>query len=277
MTEQRLRPPLDAALMERHRTMWATGDYPRVARELVAPLGPTLVAALDVRPGERVLDVAAGTGNAALSAAGLGARVTASDLTPELIESGRAEHPDVDLEWEVANAEELPYADGSFDVVMSCIGVMFAPHHERAADELLRVCRPGGRVGVLSWTPEGTIGRLFAAMKPFMPPPPPGASPPPRWGDEAHVATLLGDRVERLEHRRGRLAVTAFDSGRDFRDYFATHYGPTIMAYRAHAGDAERTAALDAALVDLGEREGRHSDGRFSMEWEFLVVIAGVL
>ena len=277
MTEQDLKPPPDPALMARHRTMWAAGDYPRVARELVAPLGPTLVAALDVRPGERVLDVAAGTGNAAVPAARLGARVTASDLTPELVESGRTEHPEADVAWEVANAEELPYDDDSFDVVMSCIGVMFAPHHQQAAVELLRVCRPGGRVGVLSWTPEGTIGRLFAAMKPFMAPPPPGASPPPLWGSEEHVSALLGDRVDHLEHRRGRLDVTAFGSGSDFRDYFATHYGPTIMAYRAHAQDPAATAALDAVLVALGEREGRREDGSFSMAWEYLVVTAGVL
>lgn len=256
--------------------MWATGDYPRVARELVAPLGPALVEALGVRPGERVLDVAAGTGNAALHAARLGAQVTASDLTPELLEVGRAEHPDVKVTWEVANAEALPYDDSSFDVVMSCIGVMFAPHHQVAADELVRVCRPGGRAGVLSWTPKGSVGQLFATMRPYLPPPPQGASPPPLWGDPEHVAVLFGARVRDAKVRTGRLPVPVLGSGQEFRDYFASHYGPTIMAYRAHADDAERTAALDADLVSLGEREGRRGD-EFAMDWEYLLVTAEVV
>ncbi len=137
----------------------------------------------------RVLDVAAGTGNASLPAAKAGAEVTASDLTPELLQAGRAraESEGLTLEWAEADAENLPFEDESFDVVMSSIGAMFAPHHQEVADELVRVCRPGGTIGLLSWTPEGMIGALFRAMGPFAPPPPPGAQPPPLWGSEEHV------------------------------------------------------------------------------------------
>ncbi|QCX26325.1 class I SAM-dependent methyltransferase [Nocardioides jishulii] len=267
---------VDEALMARHRTMWATGDYPRVAREVVAPLGEVLVDALDVCSGEQVLDIAAGTGNAAAAAARRGADVTASDLTPELLAAGRAAFGDVSLTWDEANAEDLPYDDDSFDVTMSCIGVMFAPHHQRAADEMLRVARPGGRIGVVSWTPDGTIGQLFATMKPYVAAPPAGASPPPLWGDAAHVATLLGDRVHDVTVRRGTLVVDHFADAAAFADYFTRHYGPTIVARRANADDPERLAALDADLVALGEREGRRGQRGFTMGWDHLAVTATV-
>ena len=141
--------------------MWALGDYPAVAIDVIPELGPELVAACRVRAGDRVLDVAAGTGNAAVPAALTGARVTASDLTPELFAAGRkfAARHGVTVQWEEGDAEALPYADGAFDVVLSCVGVMFAPHHQRAADELVRVCRPGGTIGLLSWTPDGVRRR----------------------------------------------------------------------------------------------------------------------
>jgi len=151
----------DAELKARHRKMWASGDYPRMVETWLLPLGPRLVEACDVRAGQRVLDVAAGTGNASLPAAERGARVTASDLTPELLEAGRrrAEAQGLDLEWTEADAEDLPFEDGSFDVVMSTIGVMFAPHHQDAADQLVRVCRPGGTIGLLCWTPTACSAR----------------------------------------------------------------------------------------------------------------------
>ena len=133
-----------------------------------------------------------------------------------------------------ADAENLPFDDGSFDVVMSSIGAMFAPHHQSVADELVRVVRPGGTIGLLSWTPEGMIGALFRTMGPFMPPPPPGAQPPPLWGDEAHVQELLGDRVEIRDSRRESLEVTAFRVPSEYGEHFRERYGPTITA-RANA------------------------------------------
>ena len=196
------------------------------------PLGPRLVEACGIKPGDSVLDVAAGTGNASIPAAELGATVTASDLTPELLDAGRARAEDqgVVLDWVEADAENLPFDDGSFDVVMSSIGAMFAPHHQSVADELVRVVRPGGTIGLLSWTPEGMIGALFRTMGPFMPPPPPGAQPPPLWGDESHVQELLGDRVEIRDSRRETLEVTAFRVPSEYGEHFRERYGPTITA-----------------------------------------------
>ena len=170
---------VDSELKARHRAMWGSGDYPHMVQTFLLPLGPRLVDACGIGPETRVLDVAAGTGNASIPAARRGARVTASDLTPALLEDGRrrAEADGLELEWVEADAEALPFDDASFDVVMSSIGAMFAPHHQAVADELVRVCRPGGTIGLLSWTPEGMIGELFRTMKPFAPAPPPGRSP----------------------------------------------------------------------------------------------------
>jgi SAM-dependent methyltransferase len=190
--------PTDADIKARHRAMWASGDYPSMVETFLLPLGPRLVEACGIGPGQRVLDVAAGTGNASIPAAKRGADVVASDLTPELFEVARrrAEAEGVELTWAEADAEHLPFEDGSFDVVMSAIGAMFAPHHQVAADELVRVTRPGGTIGLLSWTPEGMLGALFRLMGPFAPPPPPGAQPPPLWGGEEHLRGLLGDGVQ---------------------------------------------------------------------------------
>lgn len=263
----------DRQLAARHRSMWASGDYPRLAAELVAPLGPVLVEAAGIGAGDRVLDIASGTGNAAIPAAQKGAAVTASDLTPELLEAGRAlaAQTGVQLDWREADAHALPFADNDFDVVMSCIGVMFAPYHQRAADELLRVCRPGGTIGLLNWTPEGHIGRLFATMKPYMPPPPPGASPPPLWGREEHVRELFGDRVTDVVAERRTLPVTHFADGAQFRDYFKAVYGPTIAAYRNLGDDADRAAQLDNDIAQLGDEL---MDGSSHMEWEYLLLTA---
>src|SRR5690606_23808127 len=161
------------------RAMWASGDYPTLAAELIAPLGRRLVEAVGIGPGDRVLDVAAGSGNAAIPAALRGADVVASDLAPELFVAGRraALGAGAELAWREADAEALPFDDESFDAVISSVGVMFAPHHQTAADELVRVTRSGGRIGILSWTPEGFIGEAFRTMKPFAAPPPPGAQP----------------------------------------------------------------------------------------------------
>lgn len=266
----------DRGLKARHRTMWGTlGDYPAVASDLIAELGPTLVAATGIGPGDRVLDVAAGAGNVAVPAALAGADVVASDLAPELFVAGReyAAREGVSLSWEEGDAEALPYADDTFDAVTSCVGVMFAPRHRQAAGELLRVCRPGGRIGLISWTPEGFVGELFRAMKPYAPPPPPGAQPPPLWGDEDHVRALLGDRVTDVETRRQTVTVSTFATPESFRDYWKTVYGPTIVAYRTVADDPERTAALDRDLAAVAARYDRGTD-TVIMDWEYLVLTA---
>ena len=276
MTEVTDAVEADRAVKARHRSMWASGDYPELARELISSLGPILVEAVGVRPGDRVLDVAAGSGNAAIPAALAGATVIASDLTPELFEAGReeAQRLGAELEWVEADAEALPFGDAEFDVVLSSIGVMFAPHHRVAADELVRVCRPGGRIGLLSWTPQGFVGQMLGTMKPYAAAPPPGAEPPPLWGDEHHVRSLLGDRVGNVATAKGTVMIERFATPEEFRAYFASHYGPTIAAYRNVGDDPERIAALDADLVALAERFDRGSDGGLVLEWEYLLVTA---
>jgi SAM-dependent methyltransferase len=268
----------DRALKAKHRSMWASGDYPRLAADLLLQLGEVLVQACGVTRGDRVLDIAAGSGNVAITAARTGASVVASDLTPELFEAGRAQSAaeGVELEWREADAEALPFADGEFDVVLSAIGVMFAPHHQAAADELVRVTRPGGRIGLVSWTPAGFIGQMFATMKPYAPPPPPGASPAPLWGDHDHVRALLGDRVRDVQTTTQQLRITHFASPAEFRDYFKINYGPTIAVYRSLAEQPERQAALDHDLDELGRRFDHGAGGSTIMDWEYLLVTAVV-
>jgi len=265
----------DRELKARHRSMWASGDYPTLASDLIWSLGPRLVAATAPNPGDRVLDIAAGSGNAAIPAAERGATVVASDLAPELFTVGRrhAAEAGVEVEWREADAEDLPFEDAAFDAAISCVGIMFAPHHEVAAAELLRVVRPGGRIGILSWTPEGFIGRMFRAMKPFAPPLPEGASPAPLWGDEAHVRSLLGDAVDDVVAVRETVAIEPFASGVEFRDYFKSHYGPTIAVYRRIADDPEAVQALDEALAALGDDQLR-DDPTGVMRWEYLLFTA---
>ncbi|MFH9892138.1 class I SAM-dependent methyltransferase [Streptomyces luteogriseus] len=277
MTMQNSAAEADRALKSKHRAMWAQGDYPSLAAEVIPELGAILVEACGVRSGLRVLDVGAGSGNAAIPAALTGADVVACDLTPELFEAGRrvAEKQGARLTWQEADAEALPFGDAEFDTVLSCVGVMFAPHHQQAADELVRVCRPGGTIGLLSWTPQGFIGRMFAAMKPYAPPPPPGAQPPPLWGDEDHVRALLGDRVTDVSAERRTVRVDRFETPEMFRDYFKERYGPTISVYKNIAGEPDRAAALDAALVDLA-RDGDLGTGPGGtvLEWEYLLLTA---
>jgi ubiquinone/menaquinone biosynthesis C-methylase UbiE len=265
----------DRALKAKHRAMWALGDYPTLAAEVISDLGAVLVDACEVSRGERVLDVAAGSGNAAIPAALAGASVVACDLTPELFESGRrqAARQGVEVDWREADAEALPFADGEFDTVMSCVGVMFAPHHQASADELVRVCRPGGTIGLLSWTPEGFIGQMFAAMKPYAPPPPPGAQPPPLWGSQEHVEALLGERVSGVSARKQAVRVDKFAGPEAYRDYFKTRYGPTVATYRNIAEDPDRVAALDRDLVQLAQRHD-HGSGSMVMDWEYLLLTA---
>jgi ubiquinone/menaquinone biosynthesis C-methylase UbiE len=267
----------DRVLKQKHRAMWAMGDYPALASELVLDLGAILVDACGIRPRQRVLDVAAGSGNAAIPAAMRGADVVASDLTPELFDAGRRQAADrgVELEWVEADAEALPFGDNEFDVVVSCLGVMFAPHHQAGADELVRVCKPGGSIGLLSWTPEGFIGKMFATMKPFSPPPPPGIQPPPLWGSEDHVRELLGSRITDVRARKQTLRISSFHQPEDFLRYFKSHYGPTIAVYKFIAEDDKRVTALDEALTELADAFGdAHGDAPWQMEWEYLLFTA---
>jgi len=265
----------DRALKDRHRRMWGLGDYAAVATQLIQELGPVLVTATGVRRGDRVLDVAAGTGNVAVPAALTGADVVASDLTPALFEAGRefAARQGAQLSWEEGDAEALPYADATFDVVLSSVGVMFAPHHQQAADELVRVCRPGGRIGLISWTPEGFVGELFRTMKPYAPPPPPGVQPAPLWGDEDHVRALLGDRVTDVVARRQTVTVGGWPTPEAWRDFWKSVYGPTIVAYRNIADDPDRVAALDRDLAALAARYDRGT-GSTVLDWEYLLLTA---
>jgi SAM-dependent methyltransferase len=264
----------DSELKARHRAMWGSGNYPFMVDTFLLPVGERLVEACGIGPGMRVLDVAAGTGNASLPAARRGATVTASDLTPPLLETGRgiAESEGLELEWVEADAENLPFENESFDVVMSAIGVMFAPHHQAAADELVRVCRAGGAIGLLSWTPDGMLGALFRTMKPFAPPPSPGAQPAPLWGGEHHLRSLLGDRVELHPVERGILEISAFQRPREYGEHFKAYYGPTIAA-RANAEREGRASEFDQALDAFCDEWNRGTPDEARFEQEYLVAV----
>jgi 2-polyprenyl-6-hydroxyphenyl methylase/3-demethylubiquinone-9 3-methyltransferase len=263
---------IDHALKAKHRALWASGDYPAVATDLIPTLGTTLVDAARVRAGQRVLDVGAGSGNAAIPAAATGATVIASDLTPELFTAGRraAAERGVELEWVEADAEALPFADASFDVVLSCVGAMFAPRHQVVADELVRVTRTGGTIAMINWTPGGFIGGLFATMKPYAPPPPPGASPPPLWGEEQHVRALFGDRVTELDLRRQTVVMDHLAEPVAFREYWKRNYGPTIAVYRHISADPERVADLDRDFLEFLTEWNRGG----AYEAEYLLITA---
>ncbi|HEU0305221.1 MAG TPA: class I SAM-dependent methyltransferase [Gaiellaceae bacterium] len=258
------------------RDMWALGDYHRFATALVWELGPVLVEACDIGAGQRVLDVAAGSGNVAIRAAETGAYVVASDLVPENLEAGRreAEARGVELEWVEADAEALPFADGEFDVVTSSLGAIFAPDHQRVADELLRVCRPGGTIGMLNFTPEGLAADFFAVFAPYMPPPRPGALPPLMWGSEEHVEELFGGAVEALEMTR-REYVESAANPREYCGFFKETFGPAVAVYASLADQPERAAELDREFLDFATRSNRGAPGHpAEYEYEYLLVVA---
>jgi SAM-dependent methyltransferase len=231
------------------REVWRSGDYPTVVDRLITGFGPILTRAAGIGPGQRVLDVACGSGNVSIPAAATGADVTGLDITPELLERGAAEAAaaGVEVAWVEGDAQALPFADASFDTVISAVGVMFAPDHERTAAELLRVCRPGGTIGLISWTPDGTIGRLFGVIGPYAAAPAPGAKPGSLWGTPSHLRDLFGDAVENVQHSRDDIPFDV--AGPDgFVDLMRDCYGPVLKVYGRHADDAARTAELDAAL-----------------------------
>jgi SAM-dependent methyltransferase len=244
-----------AKLKQGARATWAAGDFPAIAERTLWEVGPRIVEAVAVAPGEDVLDVACGTGNAALRAAQAGGRVVGVDLTPELFDAGRrlAADAGVEVEWVQGDAEELPFEDESFDVVVSTFGCMFAPRHKVTAHELARVLRPGGRLGIASWTPEGGTGTFFKTVGGFLPPPSPLAEPPLLWGSEPHVEGLFEGTGIALEFTRDFAASAEFESTEAALEFTTTKFGPLIMA-RQFTESTGRWPELRAALVTMFER-----------------------
>jgi SAM-dependent methyltransferase len=258
------------------RLMWALGDYHRFATELIWGFGPELVAACGIGPGQRVLDVAAGTGNVAIRAAEAGADVVASDITPEQLAAGRraAEARGVELDSVEADAAALPFADAAFDVVTSAAGAIFAPDHRAVADELVRVCRPGGTIGMINFTLGGMADELFAVFAPYAPAPPDGALPPILWGDEAHVRELFGDRAELTLTRRSYVERSPAGP-REFCDFYRETFGPVVALYSSLP--EETVEAMDRDFLAFAERRGRTGpDGRTEYDVEYLLVVARV-
>jgi ubiquinone/menaquinone biosynthesis C-methylase UbiE len=252
--------------------MWALGDYHRFATATVWELGPRLVAACDISAGQRVLDVAAGTGNVAIRAALAGADVVASDLTPEHFDAGRraAREAGVDLTWIEGDAQALPFPAGEFDVVTSCFGAMFAADHEATARELLRVCRPGGVIGMINFTPDGAGGDFFSLLATVAPPPPADSRPPLLWGTEDYVRGLFGGdaRVEAKRHEY----VEAAPSAREYFELFRDTFGP-MVAIRANLSD-EAARQLDGKFFQFVERWNQGEGGRVRIPYEYLLVVA---
>jgi ubiquinone/menaquinone biosynthesis C-methylase UbiE len=257
------------------RAAWGLGDYHRFAKSFVWEVGPVLVEACGIRPGQRVLDVAAGTGNVAIRAAEAGADVVASDLTPANFEAGRTEARahGVELEWVEGDAQALPFPDDAFDVVTSCFGAMFAPDHRTVADELVRVCKPGGTIGMANFTPESLLPDFFAVFAPYPPPPPKGAQPPALWGSEEHVRKLFGDRLDTLELSRADYVEHA-SSAQAYCDLCKETFGPVVAVYQSIADDPDRVATLDRAFLDFATEASEGApDGPAALRYEYLVVV----
>lgn len=265
-------PDLDA-LKAKQQATWASGDYGAVAARIPL-ISERLADAADLRAGSRVLDIAGGTGNTALAAARCGARVTSLDYVPELLERAaeRARAERLGLELVEGDAERLPFPDASFDAVISAVGVMFAPDQERAAAELLRVCRPGGTIALANWTPEGFIGEMFRTTGKHVPPPA-GVASPLAWGSEERVRALLGAGVTGFRATRPHFAFR-FESAEAYVEFFRTHYGPTLKAF-AVLDDAGQ-AALAADLAALARRHDRlgADGGAVAIASQYLEVVA---
>jgi SAM-dependent methyltransferase len=259
------------------RAMWAPGDLHRFATEMIWEWGPVLVEACAIGPGDRVLDVAAGTGNVALRAAAAGAEVTASDIAPENLAAGRraAQEQGLAIEWVTADAQALPFGDAEFDVVTSSAGAMFAPDHRAVAGELVRVCRPGGRIGMINFSPEGLAREFFELFAPYAPPPAPGAQPPILWGDEAHLRELFGDHVTSLEVSRRELVERHPGGPAGYWGFYQETFGPVVALRRALAADPERLAAFERDGVAFAARANSGPPGGpAELRYEYVVVVA---
>ena len=259
------------AIKARQRQTWAAGDFHRIAA-LIMPVSERLCETVDLRAGERVLDVATGSGNTALAAARRLCAVTGVDYVPALLERGRARAAaeGLGVAFEEGDAEALPVADGAYDVVLSTFGAMFAPDQAQAARELLRACRPGGRIGLASWTPEGWIGEVFRRTGRHVPPPA-GLRPPTRWGTESGLRELFGDGVASLQATRQDF-VWRFASAQQYLDLFRTYYGPTVKAFAALDEPGQQALARD--LVASVALFNRAEDGTLLVPGEYLEVVA---
>ncbi|CRI63286.1 conserved hypothetical protein [Thiocapsa sp. KS1] len=261
-------PDLDA-IKQRQQATWASGDYAVIGTTLQI-VGESLAEAVNLCAGERVLDVAAGNGNATLAAARRFATVTATDYVPHLLDkaAARAQADGLTVRCRVADAEALPFADGSFDVALSTFGAMFTPDHDRTADELLRVVRPGGRIGLAAWTPDGFIGHLFRLVGTM--PPPAGVRSPVRWGDEPYLVELFGPRAADIQcaHRTFNFR---YRSAAHWIEIFRAYYGPVHKAFAAL--DSEGQARLHADLTVLLESRNIAGPGALVVPGEYLEAV----
>jgi SAM-dependent methyltransferase len=256
---------------QQQKAMWAMGDFPSVAK-MIASAGLKAVETGEVGSGDVVLDVACGSGNATIPAAKTGATVTGLDITPELLDAGRklAAVAGVEIEWIEGDAEELPFDDGSFDVVLSVFGSMFAPDQRKAAEETARVLKSGGRMAVCAWTPEGSIGRFFMTTASHMPPPPEGFQPPVLWGNEEHVRGLFEGTGVELDFDRASVEFLG-----DSVDEFMAEYErdlPPIVAARAMLEPEGKWEALRDDLLKLYHEENEADDGSYRSHGEYLVI-----
>ncbi len=258
-----------AAVKARQQAAWASGDYAIIGTTLQI-VGESLAEACDLRTDERVLDVAAGNGNATLAAARRGCRVTSTDYVPALLDRGaeRAAAERLDVKFQQADVEALPFPDASFDAVVSSFGVMFAPDHAKSASEMARVCRPGGRIGLANWTPEGFIGQLFKTLGKHLAPPA-GVQSPALWGTEAHLRTLFGAGATIAASKR--IFNFRYRSAAHFVDVFRTWYGPVHKAFAALPG--EQGAALERDLIALLESANRGGPQSLVVPGEYLEVV----
>lgn len=259
-------------LRERSRATWSSGDYPSIA-ELIQPAADDLVEATAIEKDLDVLDVATGTGNVAIPAAQRGAKVTGIDLTPELFEVARrrAQKAGVDVEWVEGDAEALPFDDASFDRVLSTFGVMFALRHKRAAGEMVRVLRPGGIIGLCSWTPEGVAGQTFKIASAYLPRPPEFVQPPAQWGNEKHVRELLAGNGLNLSFERKAVTLN-HDSPEEYLEMMSRNFGPFVQAQAILT--EQQWSEMRAELLDLYSSNNQADDGSLRFDQEYLRVIA---